>query len=135
MYEYGRYDLMFLEWAGLKMLSQQGGECEIELVPEDHHRGGGGTDAVHGGVTSYMLDAVMAGAVQSTYEDKGTESVTITLNIIYQNMVKGHRVTAKGRVTKRGKSIAYAEGTIYDEQGVPCVQGTGVFRIFPSRSL
>jgi uncharacterized protein (TIGR00369 family) len=112
------------------VMEQKNGQCVIELKVQNHHRGGGGTDSTNGGVLSYMVDAVLGGSVHATYGKENCDYVTLHLNISYIHPLKGNIAMAQGRVYKQGKSIAFADGEIYDENKTPCVKASGVFRVY-----
>ena len=88
----------------------------------------------HGGVTMTLLDVVMAHAARSPNQPGHAESpgvVTIEMKTSFMRPAKvtpGGRLTAKGRLMHRTKSMAFTEGTIYDEAGLACAHATGTFK-------
>jgi hypothetical protein len=57
--------------------------------------------------------------------------VTIEMKTSFMRPAKvtpGGRLTAKGRLMHRTKSMAFTEGTIYDEAGLACAHATGTFK-------
>lgn len=120
----------FFGWAGLRLLEAEGGRARVELDVQDHHRGGGGTRAINGGIIAYMFDGLLGVAVGSTREDLAGQ-VTVSLNINYLRMVEAHSlVVGTARVLRQGRELAFAEGQILGEDGEICATCTGVFRTF-----
>jgi len=117
-------------WLGLKLTYMQDGVAEGELKAEEHHRGGGGTEAINGGVIGYIADFIMGTAVISTWDEHTSSNVTVSITVNYEKMVTGDMVYAKGWVTKRGGSMAFTQLELKDEKGEVCVRATGVYRLF-----
>lgn len=121
----------FFSWAGLRIIEAKDGHSTLELDVQHHHRGGGGTDAVNGGIVAYMFDGLLGTAVRSIWTDDIVGQVTITLNIQYQRMIAAkHRIVGHGRVVRAGSSIVFVEGEVLDESGQVAAECTGIYRIF-----
>ncbi|AUW93573.1 MAG: PaaI family thioesterase [Sulfobacillus thermotolerans] len=121
----------FFSWAGLRIVEAKGGKSTVELDVAHHHRGGGGTDAVNGGIMAYMFDELLGVAVRSAWTPGVIGQVTITLNIQYLKMVKANKiVTGHGRVTRQGATTVFVEGEILDEAGTICATCTGIYKLF-----
>lgn len=116
------------------------GEVIVRLNdPRDDQRGGGGTAALNGGVIAYMFDGALGAAVTSLAADQlgldlmGEESfgeATISLTINYVQPALGSRFEAHGHAVRTGRTVAFAEGKLYDEQGNVCATASGVWRLF-----
>jgi uncharacterized protein (TIGR00369 family) len=116
------------------------GNCIIRLVnPRDDQRGGGGTSALNGGVIAYMFDGALGAAVASLATEKfgdanhdlpGYGESTISLTINYVKPALGDTFEAHGTAIRTGKTVAFAEGKLYDEAGEICATASGVWRIF-----
>lgn len=107
------------------------GEAEVELGVEDHHRGGGGTEAVNGGIVAYLFDAAMGLAARSTWDEGVRGQVTVTMTVQYLTMLRAERrVRTVGRVVHRGGTTVFTEARAYDETGTVAARATGVYRLF-----
>ncbi len=121
----------FFSWAGLSIVEAQQGRSTLELAVEHHHRGGGGTHAVNGGIISYMFDGLLGVAVRSAWTPGVTGQVTITLNIQYLKMLQAEKtVVGHGRVVRLGATTAFVEGEILDESQTICATCTGIYKLF-----
>lgn len=76
--------------------------------------------AVQGGLIAGFLDEVMGGALLAV-TDHGEGEVRLPLNLdmnlTFMRMVPLETITAKGRVVKHGKRVAFLEGELLDEDG------------------
>lgn len=131
-YQYlNEYERRYFEWAGIEVVSATDGHAEVRMPVQQHHRGGGGSDAVNGGIAAYLFDGLLGAAVRSTWDVDVSSQVTMTLNIEYlRPLLAQHVVTATGDVTHRGRSSAYVRGEIYDESGQVAMACTGIYRLF-----
>ncbi|PSR26152.1 MAG: hypothetical protein C7B43_14810 [Sulfobacillus benefaciens] len=121
----------FYSWAGLRIVEAVDGHSTIELDVQFHHRGGGGTEAVNGGIVAYMFDGLLGSAVRSIWTEAISTQVTITLNIQYLRMIKAtSRIVGHAQVVRQGSTTVFAEGEILDESGTACAKCTGVYRLF-----
>jgi uncharacterized protein (TIGR00369 family) len=119
------------------------GEAVVRLVgPRDDQRGGGGTAALNGGVIAYMFDGVLGAAATSLAMQRlgidannpgDFETATISLTINYVQPALGDDFAAKGAAVRTGRTIAFAEGKLYDERGEVCATASGVWRLFLKR--
>ena len=126
----------FFAWAGLRVVHAGGGQSRVELDVAHHHRGGGGTEAINGGIVAYMFDATQGVAVRSVWDDEVVGQVTVSLNIQYRRMLTvDKRVVAKARVTSMGRTTVFTAGEVYDEAGQVAASCTGIFRLFRNTAL
>jgi uncharacterized protein (TIGR00369 family) len=119
------------------------GKATLSLVdPRDDQRGGGGTSALNGGVIAYMFDGALGAAVASlavqTYGDgandiPGYAESTISLTINYVKPALGNSFEAHGTAIRTGRTVAFAEGKLYDSEGEICATASGVWRLFLPR--
>ncbi|MDY6820829.1 MAG: PaaI family thioesterase [Deferribacterota bacterium] len=125
----------FFSWAGLKIIDAHNGEATIALEVQDHHRGGGGTEAINGGIVAYMFDGLLGMAIASKWGSDIIGQVTVSLNIEYLRMIQASTmVMGKGRVVQLTKTLAFAEGEVYDEKQVLCAKCTGIYKVFRSNA-
>lgn len=136
---YGRIadwnDLDFLRWPGLRLVSAEDGVSRVELLVEDHHRGGGGSPtSVNGGIVSYMFDALCGSAVTSTWDERVMAQATVSLNISFLDAIEAEEIVAgEARVVRGGGSLVYCEGRVWDESGKTGATCTGIYRVFRRR--
>ena len=128
-------DLDFLRWPGLRLISAENGVSRVELLVEDHHRGGGGSPtSVNGGIVSYMFDALLGSAVASTWDEAVVGQATVNLNVSFLDTLEAEeRITGEGRVVRGGGSLAYCEGRVWDDSGRTGATCTGIYRVFRRR--
>lgn len=125
------YERNFFEWASIEVLEAEGGKSRLRMHVSPAHRGGGGTDAVNGGIAAYLFDGVLGTAVRSTWDSRVAGQVTMTLNIQYlRPLLADEYVLAAGEVTHRGRTAVYVRGEIYDRDGRVAMTATGIFHLF-----
>ena len=100
----------FNKFMGMELVRKEGGVCEVALELQPHHCNRRGV--AHGGVVSTLLDTSLGGAVVSSIP-KEWWCATISLNVQFISGGKG-RLTSRGEVTRRGKSVAFARGVVLD---------------------
>ena len=125
------YEQQYFEWAGIEVVRALDGEAEVRMPVVPHHRGGGGTAAVNGGIGAYVFDGVMGTAVRSTWDDQVRGQVTMTMTIQYQRpLIAQDAVTATARVTQRGRTAVYVEGMILNDAGEVSMTASGIYHLF-----
>lgn len=131
-YQYfGEYEQRYFEWAGISVVHAQDGTAEVRMPVAAHHRGGGGTSAVNGGIGAYVFDGVLGAAVRSTWDPAVTGQVTMTLSVQYlRPLWAEHAVVATGRVTHRGASTVYVEGEIRNDDGAMAMTAVAIYHLF-----
>jgi uncharacterized protein (TIGR00369 family) len=93
---------------------QERGEIEIAFEADAKMTNPHGT--VQGGFVAAMLDETMGPALYTASAGKSLAS-TIDMNISYVRPMKPGRVFAKGRVVNAGRTIAFLEAELFDENG------------------
>lgn len=83
--------------------------------------------AVHGGVAMFLLDGAMGRAACRTLGPSET-CATVQISIQFMAPASG-RIQATGKVSKRGRRIAFLEGTCVDESGKPIARAQGTWAI------
>ncbi|MDA8193871.1 MAG: PaaI family thioesterase [Thermaerobacter sp.] len=125
----------FYSWAGLRVVQASQGASVVELEVKRHHRGGGGTEAINGGIVAYMFDGLLGVAVRSAWPPSVSGQVTISLNIQYLRMLKAEKtVTGRAQITRMGTSTVFVEGQIFDETGTSCAKCVGIYKLFGVRN-
>jgi uncharacterized protein (TIGR00369 family) len=79
----------------------------------------------HGGACMTLLDVTMAAAARSVRAEMGV--VTIEMKTSFMQPARGALV-GRGRLMHATPTMAFTEGTIYDEEGRACAHATGTFK-------
>ena len=116
-------EIPFVSHLGFELLTMEGGHSELRYLPKHEHMNS--FLVTHGGAIMTLLDVTMATAARSL--DLETGVVTIEMKTSFMQPCKG-LLTGKGRLMHRTKSMAFTEGTIYDEAGNACAHATGTFK-------
>lgn len=118
----------FVELLGLELLVCEAGAAEIALVLREELTNS--WSVAHGGVTMTLLDVAMAHAARSPNQPGNAEShgvVTVEMKTSFMRAGTG-RLHAKARVLQRTVSLAFCEGSVFDEQGALVAHATGTFK-------
>jgi uncharacterized protein (TIGR00369 family) len=109
---------------GFDLVHAGDGEVEFTCTPDESAYNPIGM--VHGGLVCTLLDTVIGCAVHSTL-GAGVRYTSIELTVNYLRAVHGHSgiLTARGRVTKPGRRVAFAEGDVRDPAGKLVATATG----------
>ena len=116
-------EIPFVHHLGFELVKMEGGASELTYLPRREHMNS--FMVTHGGAIMTLLDVTMATAARSI--DLETGVVTIEMKTSFMQPCQG-LLTGKGRLMHRTKSMAFTEGTIYDEQGRACAHATGTFK-------
>jgi len=88
----------------------------------------------HGGVLATLIDTATFWAVYMRIpETAGLVNIDLKLN--YLEPVSAGLLTAKARAIRAGRSISYAEATVYRADGKPVAHGASSLMILPERGL
>jgi uncharacterized protein (TIGR00369 family) len=117
-------------WLGLTLDHVADGEASVSLEVEPKHRNLVGT--LHGGMIATLADTATGVAMGSSLED-GLTWATTALNVTFLAPGRSGRVTARGRVVKRGLRFGYAEADVVDEQDRLLARATATFAIRPDQ--
>lgn len=122
-------DIPFVRLLGFDLQLFEHGHAQIDYQPQpDHHNASG---AIHGGVLMTLLDVTMASAARSVQPDSGL--VTIEMKTSFMQTASG-RLTGKGRLIHRSKSLAFTDATVVDGTGKVCAQAMATFKYLRSDS-
>ena len=108
-------------WFELKLF--EGGLSEIAYAPKPEHLNS--FAVTHGGALMTLLDVTMATAARSVQNDMGV--VTIEMKTTFMQPARG-QLSGKGRLMHRTATMAFAEATVFDEDGRACAHSTGTFK-------
>ena len=115
----------FAELLGIKVALQEPGRARLvmdvrpELTNSWH--------AAHGGAVMTLADIALAVSAM-TVEGVSRSVMTIELKVSFIGPGSG-RLVAEGRCVKSGKSIAFCEGEVSDEEGNLVAKALGTFRL------
>ena len=142
-------DAFWQRWGNNNFMRAQGLEVDVVAVGEAvvrlpqvmvTQRGGGGSDSVlNGGVIAYMFDGALGCAIASSLlaspEMRGIDpqrlrQSTINLDISYVEAASGDHFEAHAKVVRASRSVAFAEGQLFDAQGRVCATAKGIWRVF-----
>ncbi len=101
---------------------------ELTLGPDHLNRRG----VAHGGVVASLLDTALGAAVVSSIK-KEEWCGTLQLSVQFREPARPGVITADGRMSRRGKTAAFAEGEIRDAEGKLLATALGVWNIWPRR--
>jgi uncharacterized protein (TIGR00369 family) len=116
-------EIPFVHHLGFELVRMEGGASELRYLPRDEHLNS--FRVTHGGAIMTLLDVTMATAARSLDLEMGV--VTIEMKTSFMQPCLG-QLTGKGRLMHRTKSMAFTEGTVYDEQGRACAHASGTFK-------
>jgi uncharacterized protein (TIGR00369 family) len=120
----------FNEYLGAELTRRGQGEAEIALRLGPHHLNRRGV--AHGGVIASLLDSALGAAVISSIP-KEWWCATTSMTMQFIGGAREGRLTASGRVVRRGSSVAFAAGEVRDERGKIVASATGTWHLWPYR--
>jgi uncharacterized protein (TIGR00369 family) len=115
----------FAEFLGIRIASLEPGAARLQLTlrPEllnSHH-------GAHGGVIMALADVALAvAAIARDGTAKG--AYTVDLSVSFLGPAQG-TLLAEGRCLRLGKSLAFSEGEVRDEQGELVAKAIGTFKL------
>ena len=118
----------FVDLIGMELVACEAGAAEIALTLREELTNS--WSVAHGGVTMTLLDVVMAHAARSPNQSGHAESpgvVTIEMKTSFLRAGLG-RLTAHGKLLHRSASMAFTEGSVFDEKGALVAHATGTFK-------
>jgi uncharacterized protein (TIGR00369 family) len=86
---------------------------------------------VHGGLTAFLLDGAMGRAAGRSLAP-GETCATLQLSLQYLAPATG-RIRAVGRIVRRGRTVAFLEGTCTREDGTEIARANGVWSVRAAR--
>lgn len=116
-------DIPFVHHLGFELQLFEGGLSEIVFDTRPEHLNS--FAVTHGGALMTLLDVAMALASRSVQKDMGV--VTIEMKTSFMRPSVG-KLLAKGHLLHRTATLAFTEGTVYDEHNRACAHATGTFK-------
>jgi acyl-CoA thioesterase len=101
-------------WAGMEVVEAATGEVTVAMEVLDRHVNLQGL--VHGGMLAILADTACGLSIRSAMEP-GRLHVTTDLDIHYLAPAKPGRLFGRGKAIRVGRSLAFAEASIEDDQG------------------
>jgi len=120
----------FHQEVGFRVLAEKSGRgyCTVSGHVEQRHLNINGI--VHGGVYATILDTAMGGSVVSLLTEDETTATTSLYVEFLRAARQGDVLTAVGRVLRRGRHIAFAEGNLVGAGGERLSQARGTWYIW-----
>jgi len=115
---------------GARCTLRENGRAVYELTVGSQHLNRRGV--AHGGVVGALLDSALGTAVVAAIT-REEWCGTMQLSIQFREPVFPGTITAEGRMARRGRTAAFAEGEIRDARGKVLATAEGVWTIWPTR--
>lgn len=126
------FPIPFVEHLGFTLEKFEGGQSELHFAPQAQHLNS--FDVTHGGAVMTLLDVAMAQAARSVQPESGVVTIEMKTSFMRPAQVAaGEKLTARGELQHRTRSMAFTEGRIYDGQGQLCAVSTGTFKYVSRR--
>jgi uncharacterized protein (TIGR00369 family) len=114
----------YMRFLGLKLVHAEKGRVEIRLPFREEFIRGDGSDWLHGGVVSALIDIVGDYAVVT---EVGVGVPTIDLRVDYLRPARRGDLVGIGRTVRVGRTVSVADVEIRDEAGTLVAVGRGVY--------
>ena len=117
----------FLQSLGVELVHWAVGEAEFHMPIEARHLNRQGM--LHGGLVATLLDAACGYAgLHSAEGEEEVHGVTVMLNIAYLKAARSGSVIARGRVSRSGRSLYFAEAALETAGGELLATAQGTFK-------
>ena len=120
----------YQRFLGLEFARYEEGLVEIAMPFREEFLREEGSDWLHGGILSALIDIAGDYAV---YSRTGGDVPTLDLRIDYLRPAKRGRLTAIARTVKVGRRVSVADVEVQDENGHVVAVGRGVY-VTPAQS-
>jgi uncharacterized protein (TIGR00369 family) len=118
----------FVDALGLELWAFGGGKAELRVSLVDMHLNS--WRVAHGGLLMTMLDVAMAHAARSAHgssPDDGPGVATVEMKTSFMRPAEGV-LRATGVLLHKTVTMAFTEGSVFDEAGQLCAHATGTFK-------
>ena len=119
-------EIPFVHHLGFELMLFHGGASQIDYTPLPEHLNS--FHVTHGGALMTLQDVVMATAARSAQPDMGVVTIEMKTSFMRPAPGDGSKLTAKGRLIHRTATMAFTEGSVYDDQGRICSHASGTFK-------
>jgi uncharacterized protein (TIGR00369 family) len=116
----------FHTWAGMYVVEASAGEVTVAMEVLDLHVNLQGL--VHGGMLAILADTACGLSIRSAMEP-GRLHVTTDLDIHYLAPAKPGRLVGRGKAIRVGRTLAFAEASIEDEEGTLLARAQSRFSV------
>jgi len=113
---------------GMELLEASDGTASVRMELADHLRNRRGV--AHGGAVASLLDAALGAAVISAIAPQEWCG-TLQLSIQFHDPARHGPLTGVGRLVRRGRRVAFAEGEVLDARGRAVARAHGTWTIWP----
>ena len=114
----------------LTAVGQESAELEMDIDPSHFQVYG----LVHGGVLATLIDTATYWAVFGNLpEDAGLVNIELKLN--YLEPVTEGPLKARGVCIRSGRTLSYAEASVFDFTGKRCAHGTSTLMALPGKGV
>ncbi len=122
----------FHQEVGFRVVAEKSGRgfCTVSGRVEHRHLNINGV--VHGGVYATILDTAMGASVVSLLTEDETTATTSLYVEFLRAAREGDTLSARGRVLRRGRHVAFAEGDLIGADGQQLSQARGTWYIWAS---
>lgn len=120
-------DVPFMRYIGLRAESLTADLARTYLPRSDKLVNSRGD--VHGGTLMSVLDFTLSAAARA-HDPLGLGVATIEMSTHFLAVARSD-LTFEARALRRGRSIAFCEGTAYDKDGVAVCTARATFRLIP----
>ena len=115
---------------GTRLIERGDGRARYEMTIGPAHLNRRGV--AHGGVAASLLDSALGTAVVTAIRPEEWCG-TLELSIQFREAIRPGPVTVEGRMARRGRTAAFAEGEIRDAAGKILATAHGVWTIWPTK--
>ena len=127
--DYFGLTIPFAEHCGVEPIEGGKGFVRYRLALQPFHENSLGV--AHGGVILTLLDMALGAASRSVVAPDWAV-MTVDMQAAFLSPGRGV-LEARGRVTKAGRSLIFAEGEVLAQDGEMVARATGLFRPMPRR--
>ncbi len=120
----------FHQEVGFRVIPEKSGRGFATVAGRVEHRHLNINGVVHGGVYATILDTAMGASVVSLLTDEETTATTSLYVEFLRAAREGDVLSARGRVLRRGRHIAFAEGNLVGADGETLSQARGTWYIW-----
>lgn len=114
----------------MDVIDVDSGSVTFRCTPDESHYNPVGT--VHGGLVCTLLDSALGCATHTTLPaGMGYTSIEIKVNYLRPVSAGNGALICRGRVTKPGRRVTFAEGEVLDGEGKVVATASGSLLIFP----
>ena len=115
----------FVESMGIELHGYGDGHAELRVDLDEAHLNA--WDVAHGGVVMTLLDVAMAMAARSGTGHTGGVA-TIEMKTSFLRPAE-HQLRAVAKVLHRTSTLAFCEGSLFDDEGKLCASASGTFKV------